>query len=463
MSFRQRIVALVCLVTLLVMGGAFAGVGRLFVRSQLQRLDAALLSLAHEEATHLSSTGFTFSPEPSLDVDDTGPLLKHGAVYDDHGKVIALVHFDAAPPPSAALASSKLGKPFDFELRGEPLRGVVISIPAHPSKRLLMAVTLKDMQGDEALIRRSMALAVLVAVIWVGGLVSYIVGRYTRGHRAIAEVARRVSDGDLSVRVGHAAHDPEVQPVAADIDHMVERLQVLVSSQQQFIAHAAHELRSPLTALYGELQLALRKPRSAEEYREALQESLDSARRLRDLAESLLALARLGGAEVGVPTRVALGPLVDHVMAQVARLSQPGRVVFENHIAGDAETIARETDLERLFRNLLENATRHTPKGSRVRARSHVDASFIYLTISDEGPGVRAEDHDRIFEPFYRAAATRAVIQEGAGLGLAISKEIVRVHRGELSLVSPEPGDLAGACFRVALPNLASVERRSIA
>ena len=200
MSFRQRIVALVCLVTLLVMGGAFVGVGRLFVNSQLQHLDEALLSLAREEATHLASTGFTFSPEPGVDVDDTGPLLKHGAVYDDHGNVIALIHFDALPPAATSFASSKLGKPFDFELRGELLRGVVISIPAHPSKRLLMAVTLKDMQGDEALIRRAMALAVLVAVIWVGALVSYIVGRYTRGHRAIAEVARRVSEGDLSVR-----------------------------------------------------------------------------------------------------------------------------------------------------------------------------------------------------------------------------------------------------------------------
>jgi two-component system heavy metal sensor histidine kinase CusS len=463
MSFRRRIVALVCLVTLVVMGGAFTGVGRLFVRSQLQRLDSALLSLAHEEATHLSSTGFTFSPEPGLDVDNTGPLLKHGAVYDDRGTVIALFHFDAAPPPPAALASSKLGKPFDFELRGEPLRGVVIAIPGHPSKRLLMAVTLRDMQGDEALIRQAMALAVLVAVVWVGGLVSYIVGRYTRGHRAIAEVARRVSDGDLSVRVGHAHQDPEVQPVAADIDHMVERLQVLVASQQQFIAHAAHELRSPLAVLYGELQLALRKPRSADEYREALQESLGSAQRLRDLAEGLLALARLGGADVGVPTRVALGPLIAHVTAQVSGLSEPGRVVFENHIAGDAETIAREGDLERLFRNLLENAARHTPKGGRVRVRSHADGTFIYLTVSDDGPGVKAEDRDRIFEPFYRAATTRAVIQDGAGLGLAISKEIVRVHRGDLSLVSPEKGDLNGACFRVALPSLESVERRSMA
>jgi two-component system heavy metal sensor histidine kinase CusS len=463
MSFRQRIVALVCLVTFVVMGGAFAGVGRLFVRSQLQRLDAALLSLAHEEAAHLSSTGFTFSPEPGLDVDDTGPLLKHGAVYDAHGTVIALVHFDAAPPPSAVLAASKLGKPFDFELRGELLRGVVIAIPGHPRKRLLMAVTLKDMQGDEALIRRAMALAILVAVIWVGGLVWTIVGRYTRGHRAIAEVARRVSDGDLSVRVGHAHQDPEVQPVASDIDHMVERLQVLVASQQQFIAHAAHELRSPLTALYGELQLALRKPRSVDEYREALQESLGSTKRLRDLAEGLLALARLGGAGVGVPVRVELRPLVEHVMAQVAGLAEPGRVVFENRIAGDAETIARESDLERLFRNLLENATRHTPKGGRVRVRSHADATFIYLTVSDEGPGVRAEDRDRIFEPFYRAAATRAVIQDGAGLGLAISKEIVRVHRGELSLVQREPDDLGGACFRVALPSLEFVERRSMA
>ncbi|NVL83830.1 histidine kinase dimerization/phospho-acceptor domain-containing protein, partial [Escherichia coli] len=108
-----------------------------------------------------------------------------------------------------------------------------------------------------------------------------VVRRLTRGHEAIAETARRVAAGDLGARTALRSGDEEVVQLAHDVDEMVRRLEILVEGQQRFIAHAAHELRSPLTALYGELQLAVRRSRSADEYRATIEEALDSARRLK--------------------------------------------------------------------------------------------------------------------------------------------------------------------------------------
>ncbi|MBK9263660.1 MAG: HAMP domain-containing protein [Polyangiaceae bacterium] len=133
-----------------------------------------------------------------------------------------------------------------------------------------------------------------VAVAWSVLLATWIVRRLTREHEAITLVVRRVAAGDLAARVATRSGDAETAQLGRDINEMIERLDVLVASQQRFIAQAAHELRSPLTTLYGELSHALRKARDAETYRKAIEEAHDAARRLKLVTEDLLALARLG-------------------------------------------------------------------------------------------------------------------------------------------------------------------------
>jgi two-component system heavy metal sensor histidine kinase CusS len=275
-----------------------------------------------------------------------------------------------------------------------------------------------------------------------------VVRQLTRGHEAIAAAARKVADGDLAARVALGSGDDEVIQLARDVDEMVRRLEILVEGQQRFIAHAAHELRSPLTSLYGELQLALRKSRSADEYRSAIEEALDSARRLKALAEDLLALARIGAEREPSRTPVALDEVAKAAASWVSR--EATRRHVELAIDSDGSSVlGHAIDLERLLRNLLDNAVRHSPEGGHVRVEARSEGDMVHISVLDEGPGVPPEERDRVFDPFFRAASERRR-DDGSGLGLAIVREIARVHGGDVSVEQGPEGK--GALFRASLP-----------
>jgi two-component system OmpR family sensor kinase len=275
-----------------------------------------------------------------------------------------------------------------------------------------------------------------------------VVRRLTRGHDAITDAARRVAAGDLAARTSLRSGDDEVVQLAHDVDEMVRRLEILVEGQQRFIAHAAHELRSPLTSLYGELQLALRRSRSADEYKSAIEEALDSARRLKALAEDLLALARIGAEREPSQTPVALDEVARNAVSWVSQEAARRGV----HVAIDADrstVLGHAIDLERLLRNLIDNAVRHCPEGGHVRIEARSNGENVELSVIDDGPGVPADERDRVFEPFFRAASERRR-DDGSGLGLAIVREIARVHGGDVT-VEDGPGG-KGARFRARLP-----------
>src|SRR6187551_1248557 len=308
MSFRTRMVVAVTVITLVTLGAAFAVIGVVVTRSQEHHLDAALLRAGHEEAkaiARLDASSLAISQHPALAVNDAGPLTPFSAVYDRAGNVKAATPgFDAGPPELAALRQPS-DRCFDFRLGSEHMRGVLTDVPGAAGLTLLFAASRADLDGDATFLQRAMELVFAVAVAWTVGVATWIVRRLTRNQRRIAEVVRRVAAGDLSARVGVApagaaagsrsAAGDEVRLVM-DVDDMIDRLSGLLSAQRVFIAHAAHELRSPLSALYGELALALRRSRDADEYRAAIREALDSTRQLKGLAEDLLAVARLGTA-----------------------------------------------------------------------------------------------------------------------------------------------------------------------
>ena len=305
-----------------------------------------------------------------------------------------------------------------------------------------------------------MELVFAVAVAWTVGVATWIVRRLTRNQRRIAEVVRRVAAGDLSARVGvaragaaaasQAAAGDEVRLVT-DIDDMIDRLSDLLSAQRVFIAHAAHELRSPLTALYGELALALRRSRDADEYRAAIREALDSTRQLKGLAEDLLAVARLGTAPP--PSAEAID--VRHVGGGGEARRAAGRgadAASGSRSAGErGRSLAGERDLVRLFRNLIENAVRHSPPdGAIVDRRSPMTTpGASTVAIADQGPGIPEAERGRIFAPFYQGTTVPTASGAEVGLGLTIARGIARAYGGDVAL---DPEQSGGACFRVTLP-----------
>jgi two-component system heavy metal sensor histidine kinase CusS len=229
---------------------------------------------------------------------------------------------------------------------------------------------------------------------------------------------------------------------------MISQLESLFSAQQRFVAHAAHELRSPMTRLFAELKWSLRRVRSAEDYRYTIEQALDATERLKVLADDLLALARLD-ANADVPWQDA--SLAEVISRAVNGISEElaAKDVTKDVDVPDVTVRTRRTDLERLFRNLFENAIRHSLAGGRVSVTASVADAVVSVFVTDAGPGIPSEDRARVFEPFWRGPNQQASDAPGTGLGLAIARQIARAHGGDVELAdTPDQG----ATFRVTLP-----------
>jgi len=449
MSFRARTTLLLAAVTALALGGAFAAVLVAFNGLQQRQLDASLLAVARTEAAEVKQHGLRFSDRPGPAANDIGPLTKFGIIYEDNGTVIAATYPFERTPPHLADIRHPTAQPFNFLYEREHMRGVFLPIPQHTNAFLFLATSREDFEGDKSYLFRAMLAAVVVAVGWASLIAYWMSGRLTRDHRNIAAVARSVARGDLTARSDVHSPDPEIVQLGSDMNDMVERLAELVSSQQRFIAHAAHELRSPLTALYGELQQALRKDREAAAYRQAIQQALEATRRLKLLANDLLTLARTRQDAGESPEAIALERMVDDARALVADLATSRDVSLEIRLAKAARVSHRHGDVTRLFRNLLENAIMHSPSGGVVRVESAPRGAMLHTWIVDQGPGIEAADRERIFEPFFRAPHA-VKTRDGSGLGLGIAREIARAYGGDVQLDTSAPSP--GARFLVVLP-----------
>lgn len=453
MTFRTRLVATLAAVTALINVVAFGTASLVVTQSEERQLDRALRNEAREEAAEISEEGegqsLRISDRGGPKADDIGRLTKYAVIYDDEGVVVD--HTDTflrdEIPRLEALPQER-DMPFDFHHGDEELRAVLLRIPSSESV-LLLAASREDLEKDTSFLWKVM---LETALLSIGGIVLsswWIIRRLTRGHMKITEAARRIAAGDLHARVDLGTGDDEVVQLARDIDEMVERLNLVIEGQKRFIAYAAHELRSPLAVLYGELQLALRRSRSAEEYRATIEESLEAVRRLNRLVEDLLFLARLSTTESKSeePLPLPLGEIVENAVFWIEAAARKRDISLDVEV-DPALVPSSAMAIERSLRNLLDNAVRHSPRGGRVALRARKEGETLEIEVRDDGPGIAPSDRERVFEHFFRAADQRNR-ETGSGLGLAIVREIARAHGGDAFVEGGEGG--GGAVFRMRL------------
>lgn len=252
--------------------------------------------------------------------------------------------------------------------------------------------------------------------------------------RGLEAGARLTSDGRTA----------EVDRVIASANDLLDRLEAASQSQRSFTAEAAHELRTPVTVLLGELDLALRQPRDADAYREVIVRADRQARRLRDLVEGLLALARLDAGHASHGREVERMSAVVHQALQQERptLAAAGNTV--QMTLGEDPEVSLHASLVRIaISNLLRNAAIHAP-GTPVTLRVDRDGAFVLVEVVDAGPGVEEAEREALFDRFRRGDRRRP----GLGLGLPLAREIARRHGGDLTLHDgPEGGLLARFCL----------------
>jgi heavy metal sensor kinase len=286
----------------------------------------------------------------------------------------------------------------------------------------------------------------LVLTIGAGWLVT---GRALGPIRRISESAAAVSASNLSARIDMAEMETELGALATTINSTFDRLQAAFDQQTQFTADASHELRTPLSVVLAQAELALKKDRSEEEYRQALDTIVRSARRMKSVVEGLLVLARAdAGALSLVKAKIDLRDVVDESCQLLAPLAADRGVTLEVNL----EPIVAEVDRARFaeaITNLLGNAIHYNRPDGRVEIRLRRHDSSAILQVADNGIGIPEEDLPHIFERFFRVDQARSRRAGGAGLGLAVTKWIVESHGGIID-VSSRIG--AGTTFTVSLP-----------
>lgn len=222
----------------------------------------------------------------------------------------------------------------------------------------------------------------------------------------------------------------------------------LVASLTSFTADASHELRAPLATLQNVLEVALTRPHTASEYRATIEVALESSRRITDLTNALLILARGDAGALHVAAvPVDVSDLLEEVRTRHAAAAEVAGVSIEvdaepGEVAGERQLLSRMLD------NLVENALRHTPRGGRITLAAALGERACDISVADTGPGVPQSERQRIFERFSRIDPGRDRRDGGTGLGLAVCRAVCEAHGG---LITLEPS-VTGARFAVRLP-----------
>ena len=290
----------------------------------------------------------------------------------------------------------------------------------------------------------------LPLALLMAGLVGFLLAR-----RALAPIdrmtrtARELSAADLSRRLDLNLPDDELGRLARTFDAMLERIDLAFQRQRQFTADASHELRTPLTIMRGQLEVALSRPRQADEYRATLEAQAEQVERLSDLVSSLLTLARADAGQIPLERELLdIAALVESSVEQLAPLADECGVTLT--ASGPPATIqADATLLVQLLLNLLDNAIRHTPPEGTIEVSWAVAGGVLQLYVRDTGSGVAAEHLPRVFERFYRVEQARERAAGSVGIGLAICRWIAEAHGGTITLESTVG---VGTTVHVTLP-----------
>jgi two-component system, OmpR family, sensor kinase len=294
-------------------------------------------------------------------------------------------------------------------------------------------------------------LAAMCAGVLIMGLAGgwVLSGRVLRPIRAITAVAQDISASNLSRRIDVAEAHSELGALAAVLNESFSRLEAAFAQQARFTADASHELRTPLTVIHSNLQLALSRPRTAEEYRATLETCQRASGRMKELVDSLLLLAKADAGGLALDKSACdLHHVVDESVAMVRPLASEKGVSIET----DLRPVSLSADAARMGQvavNLLTNAIRYNAPGGTVRVTTRREEGEAVLEVADTGTGISPQHQQHIFERFFRVDEARSRQAGGTGLGLAICKSIVEAHGGVIRC-SSELGK--GTTFTVRLP-----------
>lgn len=433
------------------------------LRAVLDReLNASILNVASIQAASLADgpSGamhfheWALTPEEATSVQD---LVQYAQVWDRDGTSLLRNQYMTSdlPVDSDALSRAASGELVwgDQSFEGAAVRTVFYPLErlgaAHETHVLQVAAPLS--RRDEMVRLTMVFLALLTVVLSLAtfGGSWWLAGSAVRPIHAVIDQAEEIEAQSLDRGIQAYADTREYTRLVQVLNTMLTRLQGSFEAQRRFTADASHELRSPLTAMRGEIEVALRRDRTPEEYVEVLRSTLEETVRLSKLSAGLLTLARSDSGTLHPAVEaVDVAEVVNHLLDRVRTATD--KTISLTGPTGPVTASVDVGALSQIVWNLTENAIRHTPPGGEVRVEVESDRAYVVLRVSDSGEGLGSSDPEALFERFYRpdSARTPSSAGGGTGLGLAIVRALAEAHGGDVKAENRAGG---GAVLTVRL------------
>ncbi|HAT88846.1 MAG TPA: sensor histidine kinase [Roseburia sp.] len=333
------------------------------------------------------------------------------------------------------------------EDNGENTDEIYISIPDDKWDEFANDFSIQAYNNKEDYKKNSLLISAILALIG-GGVTYFISGHALRPIREFSDKIEEVQAQNLAASRIEENKVKELNQLSVSYNKMLERLSDAFEIQRQFTANAAHELRTPLSLMQVQLDLynSTRHPDNDADTLQTIKMVTEQNGRLSKMVKTLLDMSELQ--TVGRDDKIMVDALVDEVLADLDPLAQEKNIKLTGKCK-NITMVGSDILIYRLVYNLVENAIKYNHSGGQVTVTAYRKEKHVYLSVEDTGNGIPEELRERVFEPFFRVDKSRSRELGGVGLGLALVREIVRVHDGSIAVRSNPSG---GTVFDVILP-----------
>ena len=330
--------------------------------------------------------------------------------------------------------------------RGNDSEEIYISIPEDKWDEFANDFSVQVYNNKEDYRKNSLIISALLAIL--GGVATYFIsGHALKPLREFSDKIEEVQVQNLADSRIEESKIKELNQLSVSYNKMLERLQDAFEVQRQFTANAAHELRTPLSLMQVQLDLyhSTQHPGSDADTLQMIKMVTEQNDRLSKMVKTLLDMSELQ--TVGRDEQIIMDDLVDEVLEDLEPLAQEKNIKLIGKCK-DITMVGSDILIYRLVYNLVENAIKYNHSGGQVTVTAYKEQKHIYLSVADTGSGIPKELRERVFEPFFRVDKSRSRKLGGVGLGLALVREIVRVHDGSITVKSnPSGGTILEVIF----------------
>jgi heavy metal sensor kinase len=316
-----------------------------------------------------------------------------------------------------------------------------IKIDFNNSQKVIIEVaTTKDMLWshlDNLLYILSFIIPIVLIFAIIGG--NFLIYKSFTPIEKVLEELKNITATDLSARLKSSNNQDEINELITEINNLLGRLESSFERISQFSSDASHELKTPLTIIKGEMEIALRKDRNIEEYKQSLKTSLDEVIVIEKTINDLLFLAKnekdliLENMEV-----LYFDEIIDESINEVKNFAKLNNIKIKFDLIETSEFHGYSNLLKIAIKNILKNAIQFSHNNSEIIVKSYKEKDFFNISIQDFGIGIPLNEQEKIFEKFYRTDKSRSKNSGGTGLGMSIVKKIIHIHKGYIKVESIE-------------------------